>query len=327
MKPLKIGVLGVANIAQRSVIPAIQALPEHFELCSIASRTADKAQQAADHFQTTAFPSYQSLIDHPDLDAIYIPLPNSMHAEWVTAALERGLHVLVEKSLACTLQEANTLNQLAQQKQLALVETFQFQHHPQLTKIKELVEQGAIGELRCLRSSFGFPPFPDDDNIRYQKALGGGGLLDAGAYPIKIAQIFLGHDLEVNAANLWIDPDKQVDIWGGAHLSQKQGPHFAEIAFGFDHQYQCSLELWGSKGRLTTDRIFTAPPNFEARIELQSGMEKQTITVPAANHFCNMLLHFHKLVDNTNCRTDEYHANLTQARLVSEVFAKAKSNA
>jgi predicted dehydrogenase len=122
------------------------------------------------------------------------------------------------------------------------------------------VDGGQIGELRCVRASFGFPPFPDAGNIRYQPELGGGALLDVGAYPIKISQILLGENLSVTAAKTFVDSEKCVDIWGGGFLSQNDGPLFSEIAFGFDHHYQCGIELWGSRGKLTANRLFTAPP-------------------------------------------------------------------
>ena len=106
------------------------------------------------------------------------------------------MHVLVEKSLACEYAQVVELNDLAKKKGLALIENFQFRFHSQLQYIKNIVGSGKIGELRCIKSAFGFPPFQEKNNIRYQKELGGGALLDAGAYPIKISQIFMGYDID-----------------------------------------------------------------------------------------------------------------------------------
>jgi hypothetical protein len=192
-----------------------------------------------------------------------------------------------------------------------------------LAEIKKIIESGGIGELRCVRSSFGFPPFPDAGNIRYQKELGGGALLDAGAYPIKISQLFLGNDLIVKAAKLFNDPKRGVDTWGGGFLEQTNGPLFSEIAFGFDHYYQCNVEFWGSKGKLTATRIFTAPAGFESELILESGNGLQSIKIPADDHFQNVLLHFGRLIGEPDLANEEYTQNINQSRLIEEFKNKA----
>ena len=159
---INIGVLGCANIAKRSVIPTILGLQNHYKLVGVASRKLETAKLCAKDFETQAFESYQSLLDYPDLDAIYIPLPNSLHAEWIEKALQKNIHVLVEKSMACEYQEVIKLNELAEAKGLVLVENFQFRFHSQLNKLKNLLTAGTIGELRSIRSTFGFPGLPTD---------------------------------------------------------------------------------------------------------------------------------------------------------------------
>lgn len=318
-----IGVLGCANIANKSVIPAIIELADHYHLSGLASRTYDKAAECAARFHTVAYDGYQSLLDTPGLQAVYIPLPNALHAEWIGKALHNGLHVIVEKSLACTYDDVIRLNELSRQKGLALVENFQFRFHNQLAYIKELVNNGTIGELRCMRSSFGFLGLPDENDIRYQKELGGGALLDTGVYPLKIAQIFLGPDIEVKAANLNYLPDKEVDIWGGAYVKQKYGDLFGELAFGFSQHYQCNVELWGTKGKLFTNRIFTANLNYEPVIELETAAGSQTIKLPADHHFKNMLTYFHQLITHKKDLEAEYKQNVNQARLIHEIIIKS----
>lgn len=322
---INIGVLGCANIAKRSIIPAIIELNDIFYLQGIASRTLQKSEIFASEFQTKAFEGYQNILNLNGLDAIYVPLPNSMHYEWVEKALHKGLHVLVEKSLAPEFEEVKYLNGLAASKGLVLIENFQFRFHPQLHFILDVINKGKIGELRCMRSSFGFPGLPDPNDIRYQKALGGGALLDAGAYPLKIAQILLGPDIEVKAATLTTPPIKEVDISGGAYVKQKTGTVFGELAFGFDNFYQCNIELWGSKGKIFTNRIFTANKSHEPVIEIETADGKDVVTMPASNHFTNMLRHFHHLIcsQNPGDINKEYVQNINQARLIDEVKQKA----
>jgi dTDP-3,4-didehydro-2,6-dideoxy-alpha-D-glucose 3-reductase len=320
---INIGVLGCANIAKRSLIPAILDLKEEYCLKGVASRSGEIAKACAEQFATESYTGYEELLNSGNLYAVYIPLPNALHTEWIEKALNRNIHVLVEKSLACTFEDAQRLNQMAEEKQLALVENFQFRFHRQLTKIKQLVDDGNIGELRCVRSSFGFPPFPDKENIRYKRELGGGALLDAGAYPVKIAQMFLGDDVEVKASSLHVEPKHKVDIWGGAYLQQSNGSLFAELAFGFDHYYQCNLELWGSKGKLTATRIFTSPPGFSPEILLETADGREVIAVEPDNHFKNMLMHMHSLITTGHGLKAEYQQNIDQARLLEEVKNKA----
>ena len=322
MTKIKIGILSCANIAKRFVIPAIKQ-STNFELVGIASRSPEKAKQTASDFKTKPFNSYEDLIN-TDLDAVYIPLPNSLHYEWIKKSLNNNLHVLVEKSMTCSYEQTQELNALAQSKGLVLIENFQFRFHAQMSHIKEILKSGVLGELRNLRAFFGFPPFPDQDNIRYQKQLGGGALLDAGAYPLKITQIFLGNDIYVDSASLAYPADKEVDIWGSAFLKQKNGNLTAQIAFGFDHFYQNNLELWGTKGKLTATRIFTAGPGVKPELIIENQDGKETRVLPEDNHFVKMLNHFAKCIKTKINLEDEYHQNINQARLVGELSERAK---
>lgn len=317
MRKIKIGVLGFASIAQKAIIPAIKDLPELFDFVGIATRTIEKKEEI-EKTGHGAFATYEQIIDKDIIDALYIPLPNALHYPWVKLALEKGIHVLVEKSLGCNFQEVAELNQLAREKKLVLIENFQFRFHSQLTYIKDVLASGVLGDVRSIRSSFGFPPFSDSNNIRYQEKLGGGALLDAGAYPMKLAQLFLGNEIKVVSATSSFQNGSEVDIWGGGMIQQTNGSGFLQFSFGFDHYYQCNIEIWGSLGKLSTNRIFTAPPGFspEIQIETAKGMEK--IQLSSDNHYQNMLKHFWNCTQNQYLCEDEYSQNDIQAKLLEE---------
>lgn len=322
---IRIGVIGAANIAVRSVIPAILELDQHYELIGVASRSEDTAKNIANKYGLQSFVGYDSIIDDSVIDAIYIPLPNSLHYHWVKKSLEAGIHVLVEKSLGISLEEVESLCQLAEKKGLALVENFQFQYHSQLDKIQTLLLKDTIGEIRYLKSSFEFPPFPDSNNIRYQKQLGGGALMDAGAYPIKISNLILGAGIHVEGANLRIDSKFDVDIGGGGLLVDEKTGRYSLISFGFDNYYQCNVEIYGTKGAIKTNRIFTAPSNFSPTIELAiNGEENQLIEIEPSNHFKQMLVHFSDVINGLKSIQTDINQNLIQARLINEF--KLKSN-
>ena len=317
MKKVRIGVLGFASIAQKAIIPAIKDLPEFFEFIGVGTRTEEKKQEIINS-GFDAFVPYEQIISKDIIDALYIPLPNAMHYQWVKVALESGLHVLVEKSLGCNLKEVEELNQLAQEKKLVLIENFQFRFHSQLDYIKDVLARGILGEIRSIRSSFGFPPFSDSNNIRYQEKLGGGALFDAGAYPMKLAYLFLGKEIEVISATSTKQYNSEVDIWGGGMIQQTNGSGFIQFAFGFDHFYQCNMEIWGSLGKLSTNRIFTAPPGYspEVQIETAKGIEK--IQLDSDNHYQNMLRHFWNCTQNQELCEEEYSQNYIQAKLLEE---------
>lgn len=322
MKKLRIGILGCANIAKKHILPAIESLQSKFQLEGIASRDNLKAKMCASTYNCNIFDSYESLIEDSNIDVVYIPLPNALHFKWIMKALANGIHVLSEKSLSCSLLETQKIISRAKEKKLVVIENFQFRFHPQLKYILNLLERDEIGELRCMRSSFGFSPFADKNNIRYSNELGGGALLDAGAYPVKLSQMILGNNISATSAKLSYN-SSNVDIWGGAFLSSSDSALFSEIAFGFDNYYQCNLELWGSKGKIVADKIFTASPGYQPTITIESTFKKETKLIPAENHFVKMLEYVHSTILNGNFE-GEYKQNLNQSRLLEEIRKLAK---
>ena len=321
MEKLSIGVMGCANIAVRSVIPAIKSI-DAFELVAVASRTAEKAAETAAQFGCEAIVGYQELLDRDDIQAIYMPLPTGLHEEWVMKALKAGKHVHIEKSLAMDYRSAHQMVRLAREKGLLIMENFTFLYHGQHELVKGLIKDGKIGDLRCFRSSFGFPPL-DPQNFRYNKELGGGALLDAAAYTVRVSQLFLGNDLGVEAATL-NHLDSEVDIYGGAYLKAEDGS-FAEVAFGFDNFYQCNYEIWGSKGKISAHRAFTPGPDFKPRITLEQQGESFEYEADAENQFVTILTEFARCV-RENDRESKYGENLNQARLLQELKDKSRSD-
>lgn len=313
---LRIGVLGCANIAIRSMIPELLRHPA-FHLVAIASRTPDKAAVLAQSFGCTPL-TYDELVGDAGIDAVYVPLPTGLHAEWVTRCLAANKHVLCEKSLGCTLNEVQHMVAVAKSKRLLIMENFQFRFHSQHDQVKAILSSGALGEIRCFRASFGFPPFADGlANIRYNKELGGGALLDAGAYTLKATTFMLGKTFQVKAATLRHSREYEVDVGGSIYLESDSGL-VSETAFGFDNFYQCNYEVWGSKGKLTAKRAFTAPPEFKPEIVVETAEVIEIKTLPADNHFTNMLTHFARTIERGSCE-EEYEENLIQATLIRQV--------
>lgn len=314
--PIRIGIMGCAAIARRSLAPAMKGLPDRFELVAAASRSEEKARAFASGAGCEPVAGYDKLLERGDLDAVYIPLPTGLHEEWVLRALDAGRHVLAEKSLACNLASAEKMVAKARQRNRLLMEEFMFCHHSQHEFVRKLLADGQMGELRVLRSSFGFPPLAPD-NIRYVAALGGGALLDAGSYTLRTAQLFLGPEIRVLGAHLNLDRARGIDLGGAALLRDAAGVT-AQVAFGFDHFYQCSYELWGSAGRIIVPRAFTAPPGFAPQVILEKQGKREEFTLPADDHFRNILIAFAQSVTSGNFEP-HWEACLTQARLMQQV--------
>ena len=257
-----------------------------------------------------------------DIDAVYIPLPTGLHEEWIVKALKAGKHVYAEKSIADSFESAKRMVNLAREKDLALVEGYMFLYHTQHQAVKKLIEDGAIGELRNVHAAFGFPPLPEG-NFRYDKQIGGGALYDAAGYPLRAVHMLLGPDYKVTAATLYTDPKTGTNLYGSAFLSGRPGVG-AQIAFGFDHFYQCYYEIWGSKGKITAERAFTPAADFMPVIHLEQQGVSERMPQPACNHFVGAMKEFYRVCGDARGRAEHHHAILLQSESQQTIFELAE---
>ena len=311
---IRVGILGCASIARRSLIPAFAAHPA-FGLTAIASRDPARAAPLAATCACAAR-TYDALVAADDVDLVYCPLPTGLHHIWVKRCLEAGKHVLCEKSLACTEGEVADLVAAARRRGRFLMESFQFRFHAQNLFVRRLLDEGAIGPLRQVVVRFGIPPFPEGHaNIRYSAALGGGALLDNGAYTIKATTYLLGKDVSVKASHRVVPPGEEVDIHGTLSLETAQGV-VSQAAYGFDHWYRNGYEIWGAKGVISTTRAFTARPDFDAevRVETADGVRAETFR---DDHFARLLDHVAACIADGR-HDEEYEECLVQARLLQQ---------
>lgn len=316
MKRLRIGVIGCANIAQRLMIPAIQTMKEQWELVGIASRTKEKADSFAQMFGCEGIVGYNSLLARKDINAIYMPLPTGLHKEWIIKALQAGKHVYAEKSIAMNANDAQEMVDLAKEKGLALMEGYMFQYHQQHQKVKDLIAKGEIGEIRNIRASFGFPPFPDSNNFRYDNVIGGGALKDAAGYVWRAINFICGNYFELKAANVHYDKNG-TSLYGSAFATN--GNISAEISFGFENYYQCNYEIWGSKGKISCLRAYTPKPNETTKIIFeQQGVIKE-ISCEPYNHFVGAMNEFYCLCTNQGDKQKHYEDILFQAKGLDEI--------
>jgi len=202
-RPVTWGILSTADI-NRKLIPGAHASPK-VDLVAVASRDAARAEAYAREWEISrAYGSYEALLADPEIEAVYISLPNTLHCEWSIRALEAGKHVLCEKPLSRHVAEVEAAFDAAERMGRLLSEAFMYRHNPQTLRLQQLVEEGAIGELRLVRSAFGYSLY-DEANIRLQTELEGGALMDVGCYCVSGSRLIAGEPDEVYA-QAWFGP-------------------------------------------------------------------------------------------------------------------------
>lgn len=274
--PLRVGVLGCAEIARRRMLPAFAACPDT-EVVAVAGRDAARTRETARPYGARALHGYEALLADAEVQAVYVPLPAALHATWVEAALEAGKHVLAEKPLTLHVERTRRLFARAQELGLTLRENVMFPHHSQHRVVKEILAGGELGRLRGFHAEFTVPARPAGD-IRLRPELGGGALWDTAVYPVRAATHLLGPDLNVVGAYLRHDARHGVDTAGAALLHTPEGVT-AQLTFGLDHGYRSRYEVTGERGRLTLDHAFTPPAAHVPRLLLEraDGREERQL--------------------------------------------------
>ena len=288
MQTIRWGVLGVANIAVRTVIPAIQRAP-NARLTAIASRTPARAEDAARRLGIPrAHGSYEALLADPEVEAVYIPLPNSLHREWTIRCAEAGKHVLCEKPLALTAQEAEEMAAACRAHGVTLMEAFMYRFHPRTERVARLASDGTLGDVRIVRAAFTFAARELDRNIRFRRELGGGALYDVGCYTINVSRMILGEPEVVFAAGRI--GDHGVDDQVGAIL-RFPGGRVALIDCGLVLPRREEYEVVGDAARLLVPNAFL-PGTADAPIVITRGTDSTAETVAGTDQYRRMVERF-----------------------------------
>lgn len=292
---LRWGVLSTARIGLRALVPAIQR-SRNGMVAAIASRDLDRAQQAAQaHEIPRAFGSYEELLQSPDIDAVYISLPNSLHKEWAVRAAEHGKHILCEKPLTLTASEAQEMIGAARRNHVLLAEAFMYRFHPQFAKLQALIAEGAIGRVQIIRSAFGFL-LEDMNNIRMHPELGGGALMDVGCYCVNMSRLVAGIEPVEVRADMVVGDKSGVDetLTGILRFPNETIAHF-DCSFRTD--YREWLEVQGTTHRLHLPRPIkpgtrTGEIYFSYDETSETNPTSIIIPAPAANHYRLMVEDF-----------------------------------
>ena len=271
MKPkVKWGVIGVADIAVKKVIPAMQR-GEWSEVVGIASRDVERAKHAAEQLGIRkAYGSYEELLGDPDIEAIYNPLPNHLHVPWSIKAAEAGKHVLCEKPISLTVQEARLLLEARDRTGVKIGEAFMVRTHPQWRKVIELIAAGGIGTVRSVMGYFSYNN-RDPKNIRNISEYGGGGLMDIGCYLIYTSRLAFGEEPGRVCGLVQYDPDTRTDVMTSAMLDFPSGPSLFTCSTQVV-PYQ-RVQILGTERRIEIEVPFNAPPDQPCRIFIDDGAD------------------------------------------------------
>ena len=267
---VKWGVLGVASIATRRVIPGMQK-GEWSEIAAIASRELKKAKDAAKKLGIPkAYGSYEELLADAEIEAVYNPLPNHLHVPWSMKAAEAGKHVLCEKPLSLTVAEAKTLLAVRERCGVKIGEAFMVKTHPQWLRARDLIQKGVIGELRAIVGAFSYFN-RDPENVRNKAEWGGGGIMDIGCYPITTSRFIFAEEPIRVAGLVEIDPDFKTDRLASVILEFPSGQAVFTCSTQLVH-YQ-RMQFLGTKGRIEIEIPFNAPNDRPTRIFIDDGRD------------------------------------------------------
>jgi D-xylose 1-dehydrogenase (NADP+, D-xylono-1,5-lactone-forming) len=318
-KPLRWGILGCARITRRGLIPGIKASGSGI-LEALASRDITNARAWADEFGVPkAYGSYEQVIVDPEIDAIYIPLPNELHREWVFAAADAGKHILCEKPLALDLPEARAMVEYCRERNVILREAFMWRHQPRTAELLQRVADGAIGRLRLVRVAFSF--VIDMSDWRLDPARGGGALWDVGCYGVNTARLYAGSEPESVRAVGHFGPSG-VDLSLGITLEFPTDV-LAVIDCSFEQTYRCSYELVGSTGWIEVPDAFLPPEHPVAR--LHSPQSTQEWTFPGTNQYAAMVDAFAEAVAPVGKGGAPLEDGLAQMAVLDAALSAARS--
>lgn len=265
---LRWGILSTAAIGRTKVIPAIQR-GERSEVVAIASRDAAVAHRVAGVLGIpSAHASYEALLADPDVEAVYIPLPNHLHKEWTIAAARAGKHVMCEKPLALTARDAEEMIEVCEREGVRLMEAFMYRVHPSWVAVRELVASERIGRLQAVQSWFSF--YNDDpSNIRNILDAGGGALYDIGCYNVSLSRMLFGGEPTAITAAITRDPETGIDAVTSAILEFGDG--VATFTCSIRAEDDQRVEIYGTRGRISIGIPFNIPPDRPTVVHIAAG--------------------------------------------------------
>ena len=315
-KKIKFAVVGFGYIAQKRILPAIINHPK-CDLSVIIDRTLRRSQLAKKEYNVPLLNSIDNALKMYDVDVVYISTPTGSHYENILSCLKFNKHILCEKSLVTSFEETLNIVNLSKQKSLLLFEGFMYQFHNGIIQLKKIVEDGLIGRINFIHSSFGLPSI-EKNNYRLKKEMGGGVILDAACYTLHSSRLLSKQ--EPNLINSKIIYNKDgIDVSGSSQVIFKNNIH-ALLTYSFNSFYKNNITIHGDEGIASLDRVFTSTPELENKIYLQSNKTNtKEIKINPCDHFFLQIDYFINSLNNSAIKNKLYDEIINQSKALNRI--------
>ena len=325
-EPIRWGVLGTAGIAESAFLPALRQAGDGAAI-AVAARDGERARSwATEHGVGRGVAGYERVVDDPEIEAIYIPLPNGLHAEWTIAALEAGKAVLCEKPLCLTPEETRRVLATADAASVPLWEAFVFPFHEQIELVHDAVADGQIGDVREIASRFHFV-LDDPNDIRLSAELGGGSLFDVGCYPIRLARLLFDVEPDLDrtlADGVWTPSGVDTELWGALTFP---GDRRLVFSCGFVAAYDTFTRVFGTEGEIRMTNPFHARPGDTVRIVRGGEVREHPAAAGGERSFTPAIRHIHGVLRGReqprHLAVDEAMGNATAIAALLAAAARA----
>jgi len=320
---VKIGVIGCSRIAKKSVLEAINC-SRYAKLVMIGSRDVKNAEKLCKHYGCKKWGNYYDVINCPEVDLVYISLPNSMHEEWTIKAAISGKHVWVEKPASVSYKSATNMIETCMAKRVRLFEGYMFQHHPQHSVVMRMIESGSMGEIVKFDGVFSFP-YPDQSSNLLNPDLGGGALNDSAGYPIFASRMIFNEEPLQVYCTIVKEKTTDIPVRVNALLSFSNG-RTAHIFSGFGSYFQSHYSVLCSEALVRVNRAYAVPKNHSATITIERNDIVETISANEADQFEIMIDSFCKTLLGLELSSSSEKDILKQARVMEAVRLSAAHN-
>ena len=326
MSVLNVAVWGIGSHAQRNILPALAACPG-IRLHGICSRNPAVTARVREQFRCEVWSEPAAMLAAPDVDVVYVSTPTGLHAAHGEAVLRAGKHLWGEKPLVENSRQASSLVELSRERKVTVAEGFMFLYHPQFDRLRGLMRSERLGRVHTIACRFGIPPL-ERPGFRADPELGGGALLDVGCYMIATSvALFPDTEPAIVSAEILTAPDSRVDTAGRAMLRYPD-----DVAVLLEWRTNCAyrndIDLWGTAGCVTSDRIFSKPADYVPLFRFRDlrGQEQCEHGLPE-NHFVAMFAAFRALIDDPIAAEDSRQLIARRARLLDRIRAYSKAGA
>ena len=324
MKKLKIGVLGVSNHLIKRIILPLQETNNCF-IYGIASRNSEKAISASRQYNIPKYyESYDDLLSDKDIDIVYIPLPNHLHAEWIKKSADAGKHVLCEKPLCMNAKESEDAISYVDKKGIKLMEAFMYKFHPLWIHVKNIIDTKQIGDITYIHTSFSYNN-PSKTNIRNIKEYGGGAMMDIGCYAVSVPRFLLGREPEKTVSLINRHPDFGTDILSSAIMDF--GTSRSTFTVGTLSDAHQRVEITGTAGKITIPIPFNTFVDVRSTITITNSIGERTVEFAPADQYGIMFDVFAKTVINDHPVPVNAMDALLNQKVVDAIFRSGESDA